>query len=118
MASSSYSGLPCLGPASGSTGAKMIEHLARPPWIFDFYDPVSLTHSPNHLKDTNHNPFMSARPKSARIPKPTVLRDFFATLDEQSKNLLLLALNLEASTELSNKERQEKLEAELIRRAK
>lgn len=61
---------------------------------------------------------MPARAKSRKIPKPTVLRDFFATLDERTKNLLLLSLNMEANTDLTNKERQERLEAELIRRVK
>lgn len=103
---------------SGLLFGKISERLARIPKIFDFYHPASSNHSENHPQNTNYNTFMSARPKTRGIPKPTVLRDFFATLDEQSKNLLLLSLNLEASTDLSNKERQEKLEAELIRRAK
>ena len=59
---------------------------------------------------------MPAKPRKA--PKPTVLRDFFASLDEKTKGLLLLTLNLESNSELSVKEKQEKLEAELLRRTK
>ncbi len=61
---------------------------------------------------------MPAKPKPRKAPKPTVLRDFFGSLDESTKNLLLLSLNMEANTELSSREKQEKLEAELLRRAK
>ncbi len=61
---------------------------------------------------------MSAKTKPRKAPKPTVLRDFFGSLDEKTKNLLLLSLNMEANSELTNREKQEKLEAELIRRTK
>ncbi|MCB1129925.1 MAG: hypothetical protein KDN05_02275 [Verrucomicrobiae bacterium] len=56
--------------------------------------------------------------KSRKIPKPTVLLEFFGGLDEPTRNMLLLSLNLEANTEMSQKEKQEKLEAELLRRTK
>jgi hypothetical protein len=59
---------------------------------------------------------MPAKPRKA--PKPTVLRDFFGSLDEKTKGLLLLTLNLEADSELSQKSKHEKLEAELFRRIK
>lgn len=61
---------------------------------------------------------MPAKSKDHKAPKPTVFRDFFGSLDENSKNLLLLSLNLESNPEISTREKQEKLEAELIRRAK
>ncbi len=61
---------------------------------------------------------MPAKTKPQKAPKPTVLRDFFASLDEKTKGLLLLTLNMEASSELSQREKQDKLEAELLRRAK
>jgi len=60
---------------------------------------------------------MAAKSKSRNSPKPTVLRDFFSSLDDKSKNLLLLCLNLESHLELTDRQKQEKLEAELIRRA-
>jgi hypothetical protein len=60
---------------------------------------------------------MPPKSKPRKVPKPTVLRDFFASLDEKTKGLLLLSLNLEANSEFSQKEKQDKLEAELIRRA-
>jgi hypothetical protein len=59
---------------------------------------------------------MPAKPRKA--PKPTVLRDFFASLDDKTKGLLLLTLNMEADTELSQRVKQDKLEAEFLRRAK
>ncbi len=59
---------------------------------------------------------MPAKPR--KEPKPTVLRDFFGSLDDKTKGLLLLTLNLEADSELSQKSKQEKLEAELLRRTK
>lgn len=59
---------------------------------------------------------MPAKPRKA--PKPTVLRDFFGSLDDKTRGLLLLTLNLEADSELSQKSKQEKLEAELLRRIK
>ena len=61
---------------------------------------------------------MAAKSKSRQAPKPTVLRDFFASLDGKTKGLLLLTLNMEADTEFSQREKQDKLEAELLRRAK
>ena len=61
---------------------------------------------------------MSAKAKPRNAPKPTVLRDFFASLDEKTKGLLLLSLNMQAATDLSQREKQDKLEAELLRRAK
>ena len=61
---------------------------------------------------------MPAKSKLRKAPKPTVLRDFFGSLDEKTKGLLLLSLNLEANTELSQREKLDKLEAELIRRSK
>jgi hypothetical protein len=61
---------------------------------------------------------MSAKAKPRIAPKPTVLRDFFASLDEKTKGLLLLSLNMEAAADLSQREKQDKLEAELLRRAK
>jgi hypothetical protein len=61
---------------------------------------------------------MPAKSKPRKAPKPTVLRDFFSSLDDKTKGLLLLSLNLEADIELTARDRQEKLEAELIRRAK
>jgi hypothetical protein len=61
---------------------------------------------------------MSAKSKPRKAPKPTVLRDFFASLDEKTKGLLLLTLNMEADTELSQRVKQDKLEAEFLRRAK
>jgi hypothetical protein len=61
---------------------------------------------------------MSAKSKPRKAPKPTVLRDFFASLDEKTKGLLLLTLNMEADTELSQRVKQDKLEAEILRRAK
>ena len=60
---------------------------------------------------------MAAKSKPRIAPKPTVLRDFFAALDEKTKGILLLTLNMEANTELSQREKQDKLEAELLRRA-
>jgi hypothetical protein len=60
---------------------------------------------------------MAAKAKPRKAPKPTVLRDFFASLDEKTKGFLLLTLNMEANTELSQREKQDKLEAELLRRA-
>jgi 16S rRNA U516 pseudouridylate synthase RsuA-like enzyme len=59
---------------------------------------------------------MPAKPRKA--PKPTVLREFFGSLDDKTRGLLLLTLNLETNSELSTKGKQEKLEAELLRRAK
>jgi hypothetical protein len=41
---------------------------------------------------------MPAKPRKA--PKPTVLRDFFGSLDDKTKGLLLLTLNLESNSEL------------------
>lgn len=61
---------------------------------------------------------MPARSNPRKAPNPTVLRDFFGSLDEKSKNLLLLSLNLESNQELTQSQKQAKLEAELIRRAK
>jgi len=61
---------------------------------------------------------MPAKSKPRKAPKPTVLRDFFASLDEKTKGLLLLTLNMEANTELSQPVKQDKLEAEFLRRAK
>lgn len=61
---------------------------------------------------------MPAKSKLLKAPKPKVLRDFFGSLDEKTKNLLLLSLNLESNTELSSRDKQERLESELIRRAK
>ena len=60
---------------------------------------------------------MAAKSKPRKAPKPTVLRDFFASLDEMTKGILLLTLNMEANTELSQREKQDKLEAELLQRA-
>jgi hypothetical protein len=54
---------------------------------------------------------MHSKSKPRKIPKPTVLRDFFVGLDERPENLLLLSLNMEGNPNLINKERQEKLEA-------
>ena len=59
---------------------------------------------------------MPTKPRKA--PKPTVLRDFFGSLDDKTRGLLLLTLNLEADSELSQKSKQEKLEIELLRRIK
>jgi len=59
---------------------------------------------------------MSSKPRKA--PKPTVLRDFFGSLDDKTKGLLLLTLNLETNSELSPQGKQEKLEAEILRRTK
>jgi hypothetical protein len=59
---------------------------------------------------------MPAKPRKA--PKPTVLRDFFGSLEDKTKGLLLLTLNLEADSEVPAKAKQEKLEAELLRRVK
>lgn len=56
--------------------------------------------------------------KSQKAPKPTVLRDFFASLDDKTKGLLLLSLNMEAAADLPQREKQDKLEAELLRRSK
>jgi hypothetical protein len=56
--------------------------------------------------------------QSRKPPKPTVLRDFFGGLDEKTRNLLILTLNLEANSEIPQKAKQEKLEAELLRRVK
>ena len=61
---------------------------------------------------------MPAKSKPRKAPKPTVLRDFFASLDDKTKGLLLLTLNLETDTELSQREKQDKLEAEFLRRVK
>lgn len=61
---------------------------------------------------------MPAKSKLRKAPKPTVLRDFFGSLDDKTKGLLLLTLNLEADSEFSQKAKQEKLEAELLRRIK
>ncbi len=61
---------------------------------------------------------MPAKTKLRKAPKPTVLREFFTSLDETTKGVLLLALNMEATNGLSQREKQDKLEAELIRRAK
>ena len=61
---------------------------------------------------------MPAKSKVRKAPKPTVLRDFFGSLDAKTKDLLLLTLNLEANSELPQKAKQEKLEAELLRRIK
>lgn len=44
---------------------------------------------------------MPAKPRKA--PRPTVLRDFFGSLDDKTKSLLLLTLNLEADSELPEK---------------
>ena len=60
---------------------------------------------------------MAAKSKPRTAPKPTVLRDFFASLNEKTKGLLLLTLNMEADTELSQRQKQDKLEAEILRRA-
>ncbi|MCX6880190.1 MAG: hypothetical protein NTW21_41260 [Verrucomicrobia bacterium] len=43
---------------------------------------------------------MPAKTKPRKAPKPTVLRDFFASLDEKTKGLLLLALNMEATRQI------------------
>ncbi len=56
--------------------------------------------------------------KTRKSPKPTVLRDFFNSLDEGTKGLLLLAMNLETGPEQSLKVKQDKLEAEILRRTK
>lgn len=56
--------------------------------------------------------------KSKKAPKPTVLRDFFASLDEKTKGLLLLALNVESAADLSQREKQENVEADLLKRPK
>lgn len=61
---------------------------------------------------------MPAKSKPRKAPKPTVLRDFFASLDDKTKGLLLLTLNMEADTDLSQRVKQDKLEAEFLRRAK
>lgn len=61
---------------------------------------------------------MPAKSKPRKAPKPTVLRDFFASLDDKTKGLLLLTLNMETDTELSQREKQDKLEAEFLRRVK
>ena len=61
---------------------------------------------------------MASKLRLKSPPKPTILRDFFASLDDKSKGLLLLTLNLEADSELSQKSKQEMLEAELLRRTK
>lgn len=61
---------------------------------------------------------MPAKSKPRKAPKPTVLRDFFASLDDKTKGLLLLTLNMEADTDLSPRVKQDKLEAEFLRRAK
>jgi hypothetical protein len=61
---------------------------------------------------------MPAKSKPRKAPKPTVLRDFFASLDDKTKGLLLLTLNLETDTDLSQREKQDKLEAEFLRRVK
>lgn len=61
---------------------------------------------------------MPAKSKPRKAPKPTVLRDFFGSLDDKTKSLLLLTLNMEANTDLTSKDKQERLEAELLRRAK
>ena len=60
---------------------------------------------------------MPAKQKPRKAPKPTVLRDFSSSLDEQTKGLLLLSLNLEAGNDLSQREKLDKLEAELLRRS-
>lgn len=59
---------------------------------------------------------MSAQ--SQKAPKPTALRDFFASLYEKTKGFLLRSLNEEAAANLSQRENQDKLEPELLKRAK
>jgi len=44
---------------------------------------------------------MASKPRLKSAPKPTVLRDFFASLDDKTQGLLLLTLNLEADSELT-----------------
>lgn len=64
------------------------------------------------------HPKISMSAKTRKSPKPTVLRDFFNSLDEGTKGLLLLAMNLETGPEQSLKVKQDKLEAEILRRTK
>ena len=44
---------------------------------------------------------MASKLRLKSAPKPTVLRDFFGSLDDKTQGLLLLTLNLEAASELS-----------------
>jgi hypothetical protein len=78
----------------------------------------NLMDSRENLQINLNHPLMSTKSKPRKAPKPTVLRDFFASLDEKTKGLLLLTLNMEADTELSQRVKQDKLEAEFLRRAK
>ena len=43
---------------------------------------------------------MAVKAIPRKAPKPTVLRGFFASLNEKTKGVFLLTLNMEANTEL------------------
>jgi hypothetical protein len=61
---------------------------------------------------------MPPNSKPRKTPKPTVLRDFFSDLDDSTREMLLLALNMEADSGLTQKAKQEQLEAKLLHRAR
>jgi hypothetical protein len=61
---------------------------------------------------------MPPKAKSRKVPKPTVLRDFFSSLDDPTREMLLLALNMEADAGLTQKTKQDQLEAKLMHRAR
>ena len=55
----------------------------------------------SHLGSNPNYPLMPAKSKVQKAPKPTVLRDFFESLDDKTNGPLLLTLNLEAELRTS-----------------